>query len=188
MADDISNKALAALLVVAIVISVVGTWSVIRSAKITGFATNVTTQTGTASVTVLGNLILDLTDTNVDLGTLEIGSSNNSNTVNDYFIAENDGSVAIDVKVYNGTELWDTAITPTDNWKVYCNTTSDGGATCNTTHGPVPATSAGATLIISDLGNTAGTRSFSAGVNVTVPALEDAGAKTGSIVFLAVQA
>jgi len=192
MAEDISNKALAVLLVVAIVISVVGTWSVIRSAKITGYATNVTTQTGTASLTVTGNLIIDLTDTTIDLGNLEIADTNRSENVDggvgDFFEAENDGSVDMDVKAYNGTELWDTASTPTEYWMVYCNSTTDAGATCNETYGPVPADSTSAVTLIESLGNTAGSRSFKAGVNVSVPLLEGSGSKSGSVIFLALQA
>ena len=44
MAKDVSNKAVVILLLVAIIISVVGTWSVMKSAQITGYATNVAVQ------------------------------------------------------------------------------------------------------------------------------------------------
>lgn len=189
----IPNKFLAVLVIISIVISVVGVFNVLRGPRvITGHATNVTTQTGIASLIVTGNLVITLFNDTINLGDLEIDDNTNSEVVNDYFEARNDGSIDMDVSVYcdsGNCDLWDTAATPTSLYQIKCNSTTDGGATCNSTaYNQVPGGVGTALTLIQNLGNTAGQRTFKAGVNVTVPLLEDAGTKTAGVIFLATQA
>jgi len=187
--EKISNKFLAVLAVLAIVITIVGVWNLIRVTKITGYATNVTSQTGIVSLSILGNLIMEIPDSELSISAeLAQGENTNSEIINDFFEIQNGGSVNVDIKVYNGTELWNSVSSPTELWQIHCNSTTDAGATCNETYGALPATSGTAVTLIENLGNSAGSRGFKAGINVTVPELEDEGLKNGSVIFLCIQA
>ena len=68
---DISNKTLVSLLIVAIAISLIGTWvsvSKLGNLRITGLQTNVTEETGTAFVQIYSEMAIDLKVTSVNFG------------------------------------------------------------------------------------------------------------------------
>lgn len=113
--EDISNATLATLLVVAIVVSVGGTYVVLqRTPGITGMYTG-TSQTGTVSFTEQGVLSIVLTDAAVSFGTIQstgaglctvtsnsaAGSGTNCNKTAgaDIMVLQNDGNVNASVAI-----------------------------------------------------------------------------------------
>ena len=126
MTDDLSNKTLATLLVAAIVVSLGGTWLVLNTEYgATGFSTDATsgtaqvTVTGTASLTIVDNLI-DFSNGSVtaDSAYCEMTSGYNGTTglrgnctwvvVSDQFVVENTGNanLSIDIKSDLNETVW----------------------------------------------------------------------------------
>jgi len=80
---DISNKSLAALLVVAIVVSVVGTWLVmIRGPGMLTMTGRQTSQIGTAQITVAQNASLTFSVSSLDFGTGYVDTRNGATLCN----------------------------------------------------------------------------------------------------------
>lgn len=192
--NKLSNKFLFVLVLIVVVVYSFGIWILVKDiqqTKITGYATNVSTQIGDVGVVVKGDLVITLYVNEINLGLLGLNDNNNSELANDFFEMRNDGSVDIDIKAYvdNNNHLWDTDNSPTDRFQIHCNSTTDSltPALCNITYGKLFLDSDNASYIIQNLGNSNGANTCKAGINVTVPSLEDAGLKNASIIFFATQ-
>ena len=134
MAEEISNKTLAVIVVAAIVVTLGSTALILRmgSPVITGMATNVS---GTAAFNISGITSIRITDAAIDLGSGSVTAgedfavidtvANVDNgtwtTPDDGFVIENDGNLDADISV-NASELASsliggTSATPSVKWK-----------------------------------------------------------------------
>src|SRR3989344_9138612 len=182
MSDDISNKTLAILVGVAIVISVFGLFISLSDSNITGMhVINISSGTGTASFSVRGNLVLTITDAAINLGTLEIDETKTSEGVSDWFNIQNDGSVNFNVYTY-GASVTDSPFTSTtngannlpNNYYFVHAYSSESGTINGSTYAPVPNGIGNKRLLISSLNNEGSSDAAKIGINVTVPHDEDA--------------
>lgn len=193
MSKDISNKNLATLVAIGVAISVIGLLvSFFSSPTITGAVlTNVTSNTGTTSLGVKGNLILSLVDSAVNLGDLEINESKNSEEAGDWFEIENEGSVDFDVYVY-GASASDSPFAsttggantlPNSYYLVHLNSSDSGtpNLAINYTYQQVPATISNKLLLLSGLDNADSVDRAKIGISVNIPHDEQAGSKSADL-------
>lgn len=194
---DISNKALAGLLLVGIFLSLLtfsqvlhrGTGGSSASNMITGmFPVNTTNQTGNVSFAVESNILLNITDSTINFGDVEVGDTNTSETEKDWFNITNDGTVNIDVSAYGvGSPFTSSGAStlPNNNYFVHANSSQSG--TINTTYVSVPANASTKKLLITALDKDTGLDKAAIGIKIIVPSDEDAGSKAASLVLLAEQ-
>ncbi len=179
----LSNNVLSILLGFAILFSIAGTWmsiSYIDSLNLlTGKATD--TASGTTQLTVASATSCSAVDNAINFGTMARSTSNTSEIANDFITIQNDGNLDANVTVYATEELWDSAgyQTPSDYWMIHCNASESG--TCNTTYLQVPNTDGN--MLVTNLDSLDTIDLLTVGVNVTVPADEPAGAKSGTLLF-----
>ncbi|RLG20103.1 hypothetical protein DRN74_05995 [Candidatus Micrarchaeota archaeon] len=104
---DISNKTLVSLLIVAIAISLIGTWvsvSKLGNLRITGLQTsNQTTQQGTAQIQVLSAAIIALRINTVNFGS---GQINGSAPGTQYCHLRSDGSLTVAGNTFSGDDYY----------------------------------------------------------------------------------
>ena len=221
---EMSNSTLAMLVVVAIVVSVFGTlMSLTRLDELGGgfgLAGMVSTSTNTsaagiANLSVAGTAWVNATDNIIQLGTLEPTETNDSDTVNDWWILKNDGTVNITIRVYSHPTMGNPAnqtggtgtavagkgpfsgsqgcmndINPTC-FMVKCMNSTDRHVICNSTWKRLPTAVNGDTslpLIINlSYTNQSGPVNDTTwfGVQATVPAVEGAGQKLQDVLFYA---
>jgi len=100
--NDVSNSTLALFVVLAIVVSVFGTFmSLSKLDQMTGVGiTGFASADGKANLSVRSSSNIQLLDDLVELGALNINDTNSSETKDDYFIIQNDGSDPIDIDIY----------------------------------------------------------------------------------------
>ncbi len=189
--EDISNKTLAVLVLLAIVVSIAGLIGTLntKNQRITGaVVSNVSDGIGTTSLAVNSNIILTLTDNAINLGNLGVTESASSDSVNDFFNLSNDGTTSFNVYAYaaSSTNSPFTSTTnganilPNNNYKVYAKNAV--GGTANTTHRNVLVGVGNKTLLVSALGFVNGADYASLGINATVPPDESAGAKSAALI------
>ena len=189
--EDVSNKTLAVLVSLAIIVSIAGLVLTLgmKNQRIPGAAvTNVSSGSGTTSFSVGSFLILTLSDNTVNLGSFGIGESASSDSASDFFTARNDGTINFDVYAYGASNSDSPFITstgganllPNEYYKVYGKDSVSG--TANTTYRNVPAAVGNRTLLVKNVGYTNGADTARLGVNVTIPADEPAGSKSATLI------
>ncbi|MBI2136834.1 hypothetical protein HYU06_07215 [Candidatus Woesearchaeota archaeon] len=149
------------------------------------------TGTGTTSFTIVSNIILNLNDSTVSLGSLTINQNRSSEDVNDWFNIINEGTIAFNLYAYGATIFNSPFLTSTNNanripnnyYLIHANTSLSG--TANTTYRPVPATIANKTLLVQSLNYVDGLDSAKIGILVLVPSDEPAGAKSATVTLYA---
>src|SRR3989338_6858364 len=212
---EISNSALALMVVMAIVISAFGTFLGLSKLNqlgtgITGFAT---TASGTANLTVPASADISLIDNLNALGTLRINETNTSDIVDDYITVRNDGSVNVTIQVYAATQGSSSQYPNYQGWGPFasvstdysgcqestppescffikCNSSQSGTQTnttqCNNTYYALYNASGQADLLARlNFVDTVDEAVF--GVNVTVPLGEPSGNKQQTLTFSASQ-
>ena len=200
---EISNNALAVLMIIALAVSVVGTLSTLDMLKVaqvpTGFVV------GQANVTVNSTTTITLPVSSIDFGTMNVPSFG-SNYVNDTtdgspppFQIANNGSVVINITV-GAEDLWTTptstacyggsASNPTACYQYKCGDLP-GGASCSP-EGVTTFTNMNSTAnpykVIAYLDYKAGNDTLEVEINVSVPDDEPQGAKGSLVTFTATQA
>ncbi len=187
--EDVSNKTLAVLVSLAIVVSLAGLVGTLgTNQRITGAAvSNVTSGSGTTSLAVSSNLVLTLVDSAINFGNIGVGESNTSDKANDFFNLSNDGSTAFDVYAYGAT-MADSPFTSTTGganllpnryYNVYAKDAASG--TPYTVHKNVNASVGNKTLLVDALGFENGADFARLGINITVPLDESAGSKSAAL-------
>ncbi|MBD3309616.1 hypothetical protein GF351_00165 [Candidatus Woesearchaeota archaeon] len=130
MAEDISNKTLAILAGIAIVVSVVGLFIRGAPVAITGMAPN-TNETGTVLGTVTSNVQVNLTDNTINFGNIQNeevwNSSTLSDTTSDYLTAKNIGTSSIEVDFWSHYALFYDLLNDTSK---HCNSLNDTTSSC----------------------------------------------------------
>jgi len=184
MSNEISNNVLAVLVGIGIVVSLVGVVFFANSASITGAPiVNVSSATGTTSLGVRGNLVLTLTDNAINLGDLELGETESSEDVNDFFTVQNDGSNDFDVYAY-GTASPFTSPTnganaiPNNYYQIHANSSESG--TANYTYGNVPLQE-NKVLLVDALNKQNSQDAANIGVKVIIPSDEPEGSKSATL-------
>jgi len=182
----VSNNTLAGLIVALIVVSLVGTLSVIKPlAVITGFAAgDVTTSIGT-------DITITLPNNTIDFGNITQGTVNDTLDNKPWpFDVQNDGSVRVNITI-SATDLWSTTANPTANYMFVANKTGEGGAgwcfdgnasASNVTLTNMPP-STGKLLGLLESNNNCDTGEI--GIKITAPADEPAGGKTSTVTVTA---
>jgi hypothetical protein len=212
---EISNSTLALLVVAAIVVSISGSLISLNKLGEIGGITGMlsTTDIGYANLSVPVSAYINLTDNWIDLHTIDIDGYNCSDDVEDWWILRNDGSVGINIRIYDQTQDEDGG--PDNNagrgpfdstdtsgclgtpggtsacFMVKCmNTTAYGNASdgtfCNTTYAALDNTSSGRFLVV-NLSTLTDNRTAFFGVNATVPYGESAGEKVEEVTVEASQ-
>ena len=132
------------------------------------------------TIEVLDTLILDLYDSSIDLGEIDLGSTKNSENVSDFVSIRNDGSLDMDVYVYGYNSPF-TSITgganvlPTDKFKVHSNSSQSGSN--NVTYVNMPANFSTKHLLVDALQADDSFDESNLGVELTVPNDEANGGK-----------
>ncbi len=197
---EITNGTLILLIVGAIVVSVAGTLVSLNKLSqfsgygLTGMISNVDSGTATANLTIASSNWINVSDTIIELGTIDVGKWNDSDTVEDWWVVQNDGSVNISIEIYNASYQSAKGAGPftglggcmDDNscFMVRCKNSTYPQADCNTTFGRLNS-AAGQIAVITDLSNLEDNDIAYFGVNVTVPESEPAGLKTQTVMFKA---
>lgn len=186
--NDISNKALAVLVLLGVGISLLGFLNAVsNSDKLSGMIpVNLTQNTSTTSFKILAVLFLNLTDGTINLGDLDVEATNDSEVRSDWFNITNDGTISFTVKAYGTASPFTSTLSganvlPNNFYKVHTNFTQSG--TANFTYVNVPNSTAPHTLI-TGLTKTTGSDKAAFGIRVTVPDDEDAGSKSANLVIL----
>lgn len=181
-----SNKTLASLLVVLIVISGISLFVVMTKmtgSGVTGYASS--TGVGVTNVTVSEVTYINVTDNFIELGILEPGSTNNSENVNDFFTVQNDGSININISVYDATSPFSgtgCSATPNSCYQVHGNS-SDGSIDAAYTN--VPSGAGTQHLLCHDVPFADGGDECVIGVQMTIPVDEPSGTKTSTMTIVA---
>lgn len=192
--QGVSNKSLAILVLIGIFLSFLTLLQAVHQGPgsanmITGaFPVNTTNQTGNVSFAVEANILLNITDSTINFGDVEIGDTNTSEDVRDWFNITNAGSVDINVFAYGvGSPFTSSGVStlPNNNYQVHANSSQSG--TINTTYVAVPANASTKKLLITGLDKDTGLDKAAIGIKIIVPVDEDAGSKTASLVLLAEQ-
>lgn len=177
----ISNNALVVLILIAIFISVAGTWiSLDKLMPITGYGTSAT---GTATATVNTTVNLVLYNTTVAFGSVESGEVNSTTDNNPgAFNLSNEGSTYINVTV-SATNLWSSRTNPSAFYNVSCR--NETFITCEHSkifNGSFNMQSV-ATTILSGLPYNATNHSERVDISIAVPFAEPSGAKSSTLTF-----
>jgi len=182
----INNNILAALVVVAILISVVGTSLVFMSnyGNIRGYATGIT------NLDIESETTLTMVRSTVSFGTLSLGGTEDTTDNNPApFLMRNDGSVLVRITV-EATDLFIKAPNPSSNYQFMCGGTLEVpicplGSALVWTNMP---TTGSLVPLISRLGFADDHDEIEAEISVTVPGDEPAGSKTSIVTFTATEA
>jgi len=180
----VSNNTLAALIIVAIIISVAGILTTFRiQLPITGAAT------GTTNVTVATTTTISLPVNTIDFGTMYTYDTNDTSDGSPPpFQVQNDGNVNVNITV-SATSLWSmTGYTNnTDHYQGKCRSYDVGscGSGSITTYTNL---SDSAVVFIANMPYAAANDTAYFDINVTVPPEEQAGAKSSTVTFTASQA
>jgi len=184
---EISNKTLASLLVALIVISAVSLFITITRLSepgVTGYASSL--GIGITNVTVVETTYINVTDNFIDLGILEPGQSNNSESANSFFIVKNDGSVNLNISVYDGGSgpFSGTGCSslPNSCYQAHGNSSQSGSIDAIYTN--VPAAAISRHNVCNDLTFTNGVDECRIGIQMTVPVDESAGDKTTTLTIV----
>ncbi len=154
-------------------------------------ATNITIGTGTTSFEVVSNIVLNISDNAINLGTVAPGQNMSSENTNDWFAVRNDGTVNFDLYAY-GAAASDSPFASTTNganqlpnnyYLVHANNSLSG--VVNITHRPVPATVANKTLLVENLAYQNGIDGANIGIFISVPGDEPAGSKSAALTLYA---
>ena len=193
---EISNQAIAVLVVVSIVVSGVG--MILAMSKLsefdemglTGFAVvKNATGHGRANVTVPTRVYIEVLDGIIEFGTMDVGDNNNSQSISDYFTVENDGNVEIDIEAFAEQSIFTTGVNcstvPNDCYQIACATNQSGF--CNLTYRNIQANASSAQFIMTNMDFRAQWDEIQIGVNITIPEDELAGDKSGVITIAATQ-
>lgn len=184
---EISTKTLAVLLVVLVVISMISLFITITRVSepgITGYASSV--GAGITNVTVVEATYINVTDNFIDMGVLEPGQAKDSETVNDFFLLQNDGSVDINVSVYDsgagpfsGTGC---SSLPNACYQVHGNSSQSGEI--DATYTNVPALAANRHKVCNNIAFGNAIDECRIGIKMTVPVDEPAGDKSTTMVIV----
>jgi hypothetical protein len=197
--EDLDNKVLFILILFSITISIFGTLislneiGSIQGGGITGLLVYNETGYGTLLATIPGVNFINVSDNSVNLGSIQPGLSNNSETKSDWFVIQNDGTQAIDVQIYDdsqstagdGVFLGTTGCLASNNC-VQVNCTGNQSGACVTGWTALP--SGAGTAIITNLNQTDSKDQFNVSINVTIPDDEPAQSYSETITFLGVAA
>ena len=184
----VSNKTLATLVGVVLVISVISLG--MTAIRMTGGVSATGAVTGTTQVNVGAVVAISLPTNTVDFGNMNTGESNQTNDDSPFpFTVQNDGSVDVNVTI-NASDLWDGtgAQNPSVYYRYHVAASTEG--TCYdsgdsvTSYTNMPAS---ATLAIANLTYGNGCDLAEVEINVTVPGDESSGAKSSTVWFLATQ-
>ena len=182
--NNLSNNTLALLIVMAIAISVVGTW--ISLSKITPLTGVVV---GAANVTISSSTGISLVVDNVSFGGLPAGGFNDTTDNSPPpFRLRNDGNVAINISVVV-SNLWSNASSPTTYYQGRCgNYTTE--LNCTSVNDTVAFTNlpTSATKFIGNLLYAVANDELEFEINITVPDDEPVGYKNSTVTFTATQA
>jgi len=173
----------AGLLVIALFISALGTFSAMNKLSTTGLAS------GTTQANVLAESTISMVVSNVNFGDVLVNGVND--TTDDSpppFQVQNDGSVAVDVAV-NATALWSgTGATVTSSYyqfQCHSNESACGvGSQLTMADMPIDAASA---LAIDALPFANATDQTGVDIGILVPGDESIGAKSSTVTFTATQ-
>ena len=176
---------IAGLLVIALFISAIGTFTAFSKFSPTGFATS---QSGTTNATVTGTVVLAMVVDSIDFGSIAVGAS--KDTTGDSpipFKVRNDGNVNINVTL-NSTNLWSQAAVTSDKYQFKCgNDNLDCPANSVVAWTDMPINAA-QTLVIADQTWATGDDVLQVEIKITAPVDEPAGAKSATVYFTASQA
>lgn len=205
----VSYPAIALVILFAMFFSIFGTFMALEKTGITGMVSHNTTIYASASLTVLEAIWINITKPGINLGNINVEESNNSDTVGDYWIMHNEGSINISIHAYDDQEngagenqgergigpfTSDTASKANsclDNWgagihncfMIECNGTQSGNE-CNETYYPLwNATSTN--YLVKDLSPDNEIDEVNFGINVTIPPGEKQGVKSQTVTFTA---
>jgi len=149
---------------------------------------NQTEVNGTAYGEVEGNVIIEITDDIINLSTVAVGATKDSEDVDDFFTVENNGSVTIDVKAYGDSSPFtgpSAGSLPTSEFQIHANSSQSGTAT--EAYANVPANAGSATLLVDGLLADDSQDEAEIGIQVTVPSDEAVGQKSAIVTLLAEQ-
>jgi len=193
----VSNNILASLLVLAIVVSVGGIYSILSTVSMlqvpaSPFSGITGAATGFTNVTVGQVAAISLTVNTVDFGTMNVGDNND--TVDNSpipFRVQNDGNVNVNVTI-NATALWtqDTYNVTGPNYQFKCGNSTEwdcpeGSPEAAFVNMPV---SSAAILAVANLPFPSARDLMDVEINVTVPPAETAGVKSSVVTFTGYQA
>lgn len=193
----VSNNLLASLLVLAIIVSVAGVYSIMSAVSLIQVpASPFTGITGAAvgytNVTVGQVAAISLTVNTVDFGTMNVNENND--TVDDSpwpFEVQNDGNVNVNVTL-NATKLWDqdTYNVTGPNYQFKCGNSSEldcpaGSLESAFTNMPVDSA---AVQVIAGMEFATSKDMLQVEINVTVPPAEPTGIKSSVVTFTGFQA
>ncbi|MFH1285997.1 MAG: hypothetical protein ABIH99_05445 [Candidatus Micrarchaeota archaeon] len=192
--EETTARMILAMALLVVLVSVLGFYVILMqpSEGITGALS--TTGTGTATATVLSEASISVTDNDIAFGDVSVGASYDSNTTGtpNWFVVENDGSVAINVTI-NATKPFTSATTctslPCANYQYrmilgeFCSPSEPW--VNNTYENQMPATP---TQFIAHLASANTNDSFKIFINLTIPSDEPSGSKSSSVQFTASQA
>ncbi len=191
----VSNNLLASLLVLAIIVSVAGIYSILSTVSLgqIPFAPSGVTgaATGTTQVNIGTVAAISLIVNTVDFQTM-VFDENNDTTDNSPgpFTIQNDGNVDVNVTI-NATALWSQSGYAETNvsYMFKCGDSGEWSCTAEslTTYTNMPVNDV-ATLVIADLtyGNSVDLAEVE--INVTVPPAEPSGSKSSTVTFTGFQA
>ena len=164
------------LLAVALLVSAMGTLTVVT--KTTGLAA------GTTNASVTSTADITLTTSSVNFGSVAIGIAETTSDGSPApFVVRNDGSVNIDVTV-GSTALWVQEASTSPYYRVQCRAgTTACGTGSVTSYTTMPIGSA--TKIIGTLGFTDGSDDNKVDIEITAPNRESQGAKSATVTFTA---
>jgi hypothetical protein len=197
MAGDVSNKLLAILVGVAVVVSVIGLF-IGAPGGITGLAPGAN-QTGYATANVQANVELDVRDNSIFLGNLRPLDTNSSESyaAKDNFTINNSGRTVVDVRYWGNESIWtyDCGGTQTLNQSNVSNNCyqmrliSNGtGAAANNSYENYQNVKIGYGNITAILRDLPSASVFTIGINVTVPKYQPSGsARNVSLTFEAME-
>ena len=192
---EVSNNALAVLVIAAIAISAASTMTMLsmlgKPAQITGFVGSESAQ-GSATVTVAQECAIKLVIPTVAFGTLGVGENNDTWDLSPPpFELENNGSVCANVSV-GASALWGKATTNSIYYRY--NATNNGSTTRNAINSTITymniTTMAGVgpsnANVVENLSFQTAVDSIHVHIAISVPNDETPGAKTSSVYFKAV--
>ena len=183
MADEgISNNVIAALLVVAIVLSIGGFYMIMaKPVGITGAWS--TSQNGTVSANATATLSIMLTDASINLGNIATNATRSSSDASDYFVLENDGNTVADIQV-NATNPFSSATKCPSLPCAGFYSVSAGATNANCANNSNMA-GASSGLLLDNLNYVDGSDTSSIGVSVTIPGDEPPGVKSSTVTLWA---
>ena len=170
---------IAGLLLVAILVSAIGTLTVLT--KPTGL---VTTQTVTTNATVAQTVVIALPTDSINFGNINVGqSANTTANLPPPFHVRNDGNVNINISL-NSTPLWTRQQVTSAFYQFQCG--DEGGTVCP--EGSIAAytpmlVNGAATPVIANMSWTGGIDVLEVEILITAPLDEPAGAKSAIVAF-----